>query len=629
MRVRLSGILLFFFCLSLAANAQQDKGYIDISRIKLYYIVKDSCRSVYIDKNADLAGGYSQLKFIDGILFHGHVPNEEVNSKMVIQVKLGNSSDSTQSAYVFPGFYVPMLQLFRDSAGKLVRLPAILPAGRNNVSYRKVSLAAHDSMTLLVELSFLKTYNNKVKLRFIEPTFLDYFMVAVRNTNSESDITSYVFCGLLLMMILFSFVSYFQGGRTEYLYYAGYAFFTGVMLLLKAALNYRDLSFNFFIEEYLDFILQCIGLIFYMLFMQLFLETREKFPFLYRLYKCGTIMLVISIVTYSFFHYATDKFPVENAIENFTKILLMGMVITFLVYSVRNWEERLLRYLFWGNLLFLLFSVLSFLLILLPDRLGLPGFFNNSLLYYEMGLFCELGFFLTALNYKNRKQIIRETREREILKAQNILKEYEKEMAVYKAQQEERQRISADMHDELGSGMTAIRLMSEIAMDKMKDQTPVELERISHSANDVLNKMNAIIWSMNSSNDTLGSLIAYIRSYATEFFDNTPVYCKVNAPDLHESDEISGMKRRNIFLCVKESLNNIIKHSKATRVEITISVDKLLQVVITDNGIGIDLESPAAFRNGLKNMRNRMESIGGTLRIRSEQGTITTLRLPL
>ena len=111
------------------------------------------------------------------------------------------------------------------------------------------------------------------------------------------------------------------------------------------------------------------------------------------------------------------------------------------------------------------------------------------------------------------------------------MKEYEKELAVLKAQQEERERISADMHDELGSGMTAIRLMSEIARNKMKENTPVEIEKISNSADDVLNKMNAIIWSMNSENDSLDNLISYIRSYALEYFENTPIDCKVNTPE--------------------------------------------------------------------------------------------------
>jgi signal transduction histidine kinase len=264
-----------------------------------------------------------------------------------------------------------------------------------------------------------------------------------------------------------------------------------------------------------------------------------------------------------------------------------------------------------------------------PKLPQLPSFLRSSLFYYEMGILLELFLFLAALNYKTRKQIIEQTRERERLRTENQLKEYEKEMAVYKAQQEERERISADMHDELGSGMTVIRLMSEIARNKMKDQTPVEIEKISESANDVLNKMNAIIWSMNNGNDTLDNLVSYIRSYSLEFFENTPIQSKVNAPANIPAIEISGDKRRNIFLAVKETLNNALKHSHATQITIDISIDNGLLVRIADNGDGIDLNNLRPFGNGMKNIAHRMESIGGSFRISNSGGTVTELELPV
>jgi signal transduction histidine kinase len=219
-------------------------------------------------------------------------------------------------------------------------------------------------------------------------------------------------------------------------------------------------------------------------------------------------------------------------------VLLLLITFTFIIYSFRHSKDKQLRYLFWGNLCLFVFSVLSQSAILLDTIVRkLPGIFQSSLFYYEIGLFLELAFFLMALNYKNRRQLIAHARERERLKAENVMQEYEKELAVFKAQQQERERISADMHDELGSGMTAIRLMSEIARNKMKDDTPVEIEKISQSADEVLNKMNAIIWSMNSGNDTLDNLVSYIRAYALEYFENTPVHCRVNTPDKIEPRE--------------------------------------------------------------------------------------------
>jgi signal transduction histidine kinase len=431
------------------------------------------------------------------------------------------------------------------------------------------------------------------------------------------------------MMILYSLSVYFQGGRNEFLFYSGYAFFIGFMLFTKALYNYRTEKVSYFLEEYLDFILQCLGIIFYMIFMQKFLVTIKEHRFLHRLYNLGILLLLISIIFYSFFHYFTDNYPAENLTENGTKLLLLVMIIIFLGYSIQHWSNKLFRYLFWGNLLFLLFSLLSLTLIIAPQLLPLNGLAANSLIYYKAGLFFELVFFLAGLTYKNRRRIIEETKERETLKAQNMLKEYEKEIAVYKAQQEERQRISADMHDELGSGMTAIRLMSEIARNKMKGNTPVEIEKISRSADDVLNKMNAIIWSMNSSNDTLDNLVSYIRAWSLEYFENTPVHCKINTPVSIPEKELTGDKRRNLFLCIKETLNNVLKHAQATEVIIDITVNDKLAIRISDNGKGIDLEKLRQFGNGLKNISRRMESIGGSFSIENNEGTVTTLTLPL
>lgn len=316
--------------------------------------------------------------------------------------------------------------------------------------------------------------------------------------------------------------------------------------------------------------------------------------------------------------------------ENITKALLLVMVIIFCVYSLQRWKNKLLRYLFWGNLFLFVFSLMSQLLIfwnLVPKTW--PYIFRSAVVYYEMGLLLELVFFLAGLNYKNRRQLIASARERERLKAENQMNEYEKEIAIYKAQQQERERISADMHDELGSGMTAIRLMSEIARNKMKENTPVEIEKISHSADEVLNKMNAIIWSMNSGNDTVDNLVSYIRAYALEYFEYTHIDCRISTPDEIAPTELTGEKRRNLFLCVKETLNNALKHSKATELKINFIIDKSLTIIICDNGSGITPEKMRQFGNGLKNIAKRMESIGGTYEIKNDGGTVTILQLPL
>jgi len=612
-----------------AAQNYGDTVYTEISSISLAKEIRPVISTAYMDKEEQVQQIYPSLQFRQGTIHKNTIPDNYVTKKALIRFSVNNSSGATAAVYFFPGFYYTTIKLYREQASGLMPLPDIQPDNKEKAGFRLLQIAPHDSMVVVAELGFLKTYVNKIRPRLVNPGYLDPFIAGLHDISYQSNLFTYVFCGLLLMMILYSLSVFFQGGHKEFLYYSGYAFFIGFMLFTKALYNYHTEPVNFFLEEYLDFVLQCTGIICYMVFMQKFLATKGRYPFLHGLYNVGIILLVLSIAGYTFLHYATDRYHIENTLENGTKILLLLLIIIFLVHSTRYWEDKLFRYLFWGNLAYLLFALLSLALILAPHWFPLTGLAGNSLIYYEAGLFFELVFFMGGLNYKNRRRIIEETKERETLKAQTLLQEYEKEIAVYKAQQEERQRISADMHDELGSGMTAIRLMSEIARNKMKENTPVEIEKISKSADDVLNKMNAIIWSMNSSNDTLDNLVSYIRAWSLEYFENTPVTCKVNTPAEIPEKELTGDKRRNIFLCIKESLNNVLKHAGATVVTIDIRTGEQLLIRIADNGKGIDLEKLRQFGNGLKNIARRMESIGGQFAIENKNGTVTTLTLPL
>ncbi len=629
---RLVSILLVAMLCLLKASAQDTMHLpcTDISKISLSEKLKDKIDFSYLDKKLELDKSYTSLNFQRGAIHKRNIPDKYVTQKAILRFTVCNAADTAASAWFFPGLYYWDSQLYELRSGQLKKIPSVLPKEPKEISYRLLTVQPHDSVTIIAELGFVRTHLNSIRPELIHPGYLVSYVKDQDATNMESKIFTYLFCGLLLMMILFSLASFFQGANPEFLYYSAYAFFLGAMLFIKAIHSYHTTWFAFFQETYLDFIMQSAGHFMYMLFMQKFLATKQNHPFLYKLYNAGFIILIISMAAFSYAHYFTNSFMLENSIENISKILLLVMVVIFLGYSFRSWDDRLLRYLFWGNFFLFLFSMSSLIMLngnLIPRNL--PSIFRSSLFYYELGLLIELIFFLLGLNHKNKRQLIAQARERERLKAKDRMNEYEKEIAIYKAQQQERERISADMHDELGSGMTAIRLMSEIARNKMKESTPVEIEKISHSADEVLNKMNAIIWSMNSGNDTIDNLVSYIRAYALEYFENTPINCKISTPDQIEPTELSGDKRRNIFLSVKETLNNVLKHSKADEVQISFVISEELNIKIKDNGIGIDLQKIRQFGNGLKNIAKRIESIGGTYRIENKEGTMSTFRLPL
>lgn len=626
----LSSLLIALYCCRMAIAQPQAGAYTDISKMVFVQSLSKTVSAGFIPTGKTLEQDFPLVNFTPGTPYKGVVPTGMVTRRLVLKFNICNSQDTARSVSFFPGFYYNYIQLYRLDSGRLTRLPNTLPNCSDSIGFRLLTVAAHDSATIIAELGFIKTYVNTIRPRLIHAEQTSIFMSSLRSDHNSIQLVTYVFCGLLLMMILFSMANFLQGANREFFYYSGYAFFVGGMLFAKALFDFRATPTGFFIESYLDFIMQCLGHMFYLIFMQRFLDTRQKHPFLYKLYNGGIVLLVTSMLAFTILHYLTNDFALQNMVENLTKVLLLVMVLIFLIYSIRHWKDKLLRFLFWGNGLLFLFSLLSQLAVMQEDIFkSIPGILGSALFYYELGLFLELVLFLAGLNYKNRKQLIAQTKEREALKAQNQLQEIEKQLAVLKAQQQERERISADMHDELGAGMTAIRLMSEIARNKMKENTPVEIDRISSSANEVLNKMNAIIWSMNSGNDTLDNLVSYIRSYAYDYFENTPVNCRVITPEQVPANELSGDKRRNIFLCVKETLNNALKHSKASEITITISTHTNLRIMIADNGVGIDLEKIRQFGNGLKNIARRMDSIGGNFTIKADGGTVTTLELPL
>jgi signal transduction histidine kinase len=203
---------------------------------------------------------------------------------------------------------------------------------------------------------------------------------------------------------------------------------------------------------------------------------------------------------------------------------------------------------------------------------------------------------------------------------------FETQVAVLEARQEERKRIALDVHDELGSGLTTIRMMSELLKLRMKEDTPPEIEKISAVANELLVSMNTIVWTLVTSDDSVESLVAYIRAYAMEFFENTQVECRFDIALSLSAAEMSGEKRRQVFLAVKECLTNVLKHAQASAVVITICASEELFIEIKDNGRAESEYGMSKPGNGIRNMQKRMEQAGGCFHMENHDGTVAIFR---
>jgi signal transduction histidine kinase len=142
----------------------------------------------------------------------------------------------------------------------------------------------------------------------------------------------------------------------------------------------------------------------------------------------------------------------------------------------------------------------------------------------------------------------------------------------------------------------------------------------------MVDKMNEIIWALNTSNDTVSSLVAYVRKFANNFLHDADIKLEFLEMNIPEQRQLEGAVRRNIYLTVKEAINNIVKHSGAKNVMLEVDAAEGLQIQIKDDGKGVDAAgSVQQFGNGLANMKKRMEDIGGTFSIENNNGTLIKL----
>jgi signal transduction histidine kinase len=197
---------------------------------------------------------------------------------------------------------------------------------------------------------------------------------------------------------------------------------------------------------------------------------------------------------------------------------------------------------------------------------------------------------------------------------------------------EERARIARDIHDDVGSSLTFITMLGEQCREDIAKppELAIHTEKIVSYARATVQALDEIVWAVNPQNDTLDALVGYLSQYASQFFEGTSVRCRLDVPEALSSLVLPAAVRHDLFLVVKEALNNVLKHARASEVTVAVSESAgLLEIAIEDNGRGFDAATSASSRrgDGLTNMPERMAKIGGGFSLASLPGQGTKLRL--
>lgn len=211
-------------------------------------------------------------------------------------------------------------------------------------------------------------------------------------------------------------------------------------------------------------------------------------------------------------------------------------------------------------------------------------------------------------------------------KLEKEIRVIEKKLAV----NNERLRISRDMHDELGTGLSKIALLSEVGKSNNTSKEEI-INEISSTSRGLANKMGEIIWTLNPQNDTLGNLTAYLKEYIYETTENLPVQVNFDLPDEIPDISLSHLCRQQLLLVTKEALNNALKYAQASQIKYSLAIaGQDVTFTIQDDGVGFDIlkmpQQKMGKRNGLENMKTRMESIGGHFTLTSQIRSGTEIR---
>lgn len=189
-----------------------------------------------------------------------------------------------------------------------------------------------------------------------------------------------------------------------------------------------------------------------------------------------------------------------------------------------------------------------------------------------------------------------------------------------------RSRISSDLHDDIGSTLSSISILSEVAIqEKNHHQSNAMVKEIRENSISLMEKMDDIIWSVNPNNDSLENLMVRIKRFAAHLFEARDIDYSIDIDDSIRHISLSMEYRQHIYLIMKEAINNLIKYSGCTKASIEMKIEhKILKICIKDNGKGFDQQN-ITVGNGLLNMKSRADQIQAELEIESVCGVGTKI----
>ena len=186
-----------------------------------------------------------------------------------------------------------------------------------------------------------------------------------------------------------------------------------------------------------------------------------------------------------------------------------------------------------------------------------------------------------------------------------------------------RNTIARDLHDDIGSTLTSINILSKVALEQQQNGNPMmnaSMQKIKDRSSSIMESMSDIVWAINPQNDTFEKIIFRMKEFTAELLDPLNINYSFKEEGNFSDIKMDIKKRKDFYLLFKEAINNAAKYSQCKNLYIDVKEDtQLLHLGVTDDGIGFN-EKVVKNGNGLINMRERAAAMAATINIKSEPG---------
>ena len=486
-------------------------------------------------------------------------------------------------------------------------------------------LAPHSGGRIFVRIRQLTDEYAFTGLELYDAAALNAGFASTLAEDNASLIIQMLFQGFLACALLYVLFQWVIIRRKEYLYYLLYMSLISLYFLSRQeSLFGVDLLFSRWplLKVYFGKTLLILPYYVYLRFVRSFLEIPRDYPTLNRWVRLTERFLLAYAGFDLLLMFITFNRGIQTTIYTVVFIAVFVLTVGFMLYLYRH-REPLIYFIISGSLLVatghISGLIFSYLIYSRHLDLGIPDIF----VFPQAGIVLEVLCFTAGLSYKSRK-----TEQEKIAGQEKLIEQLKANELLQNRMQHIRNKIAQDLHDDIGSTLSSISILSDLAMrGSSSSQTMETMNEIKDSSMLLMERMDDIVWSINPRNDSLDTLLMRVRHFATTLFEAKSIDYTIDIQKNLSEVRLPMDYRQHIYLILKEAINNLVKYAQATEAFIEVHFDdRSLHLGVRDNGRGFVAADPAV-GNGISGMYRRASLMNAKVVIVSTPGEGTAISL--